>query len=119
MLRQPPAIETYGGGGFRVSGERIEGSVMILEDLARPWPARSLAGLTVSDFEAVLSADPGAVELVVLGTGAATAIAPRVVRDAMAAAGLGLDVMNTPEACRLYNLLAVEGRLVAAALLAV
>jgi uncharacterized protein len=34
-------------------------------------------------------------------------------------AGLGLEMMNTPEACRLYNVLAADGRRVAAALLAV
>jgi uncharacterized protein len=41
------------------------------------------------------------------------------VRDAMQAARLGLEVMTTPEACRLYNLMAEDGRRVAAALIAV
>ncbi len=119
MLRQPPAIETYGGGGFRVGGARIEGSILILADVATPWPARRTADLTPADFELALAADPAAVEFVLLGAGAHTAMAPRPVRDAMKAASLGLEVMSTPEACRLYNVLAVEGRRVAAALLAV
>ena len=29
---QAPAIDAYGGGGFRVAGERHEGSVLILDD---------------------------------------------------------------------------------------
>jgi uncharacterized protein len=32
---------------------------------------------------------------------------------------MGLEMMNTPEACRLYNVLSTDGRRVAAALLAV
>ncbi len=119
MLRQPPSIETYGGGGFRVGGERLDGSVLILDDAARAWSPQAIAELTPADFKAVLTAASGVVELVLLGTGLRTAIAPRPVRDALAAASLGLEVMSTPEACRLYNLLAQEGRRLAAALMAV
>ena len=117
--RQPLSIETYGAGGFRIAGERIAGSVLILEDAAQPWAARTIAELTPGDFAPVFAAGPARVELVLLGAGARTAMAPRPVREALAAAGLGLDVMSTPEACRLYNLLSGEGRRVAAALLAV
>jgi uncharacterized protein len=41
------------------------------------------------------------------------------VREALAAARVGLEVMDTPQACRLYNVLAQEGRRIAAALIAV
>ena len=118
-LRQPPAVDAFGGGGFRVTGERYDGSVLILDDVVRPWPVRSLADLEPHHFYDVLSAGLGVVELVLLGTGLQTMIAPRPVREAMAAAGFGLEVMNTPEACRLYNVLAADGRRVAACLLAV
>jgi uncharacterized protein len=115
----PPVIETYGAGGFRVSGRRIEGAILLLQDIVRPWPAATLAGLQASDFADILAAGLVAVEFVLLGTGRETAIAPRPVRDALKQAGLGLEMMNTPEACRLYNVLAADGRRVAAALLAV
>lgn len=118
-MRQPPAIETYGGGGFRVGGARIEGSLLILDDVARPWPVTSLAALTPKDFDPVLEAQPGAVEFVLLGLGRAMVPPPRQVRERLAAARLGLEVMDTPQACRLYNVLAQEGRRVAAALIAV
>ena len=119
MLRQPPAIETFGAGGFRISGERVGGSILILDDLVRPWPVRMLSELQPRDVAEALAAGVDAVEFVLLGTGASTAIAPRPVREALRAAGLGLEVMNTPEACRLYNVLAVEGRRLAAYLIAV
>jgi uncharacterized protein len=116
---QPPVIETYGAGGFRVSGQRIEGAILLLDNVARPWPAKTLTGLHAGDFADIIAAGLVAVEFVLLGTGAETAIAPRPVRDALKQAGLGLEMMNTPEACRLYNVLAADGRRVAAALLAV
>jgi len=116
---QPPVIETYGAGGFRISGQRIEGAVLLLDHEVRPWPVATLAGLQAGDFAEVIAVGLAAVEFVLLGTGAQTAIAPRPVRDALKQAGLGLEMMNTPEACRLYNVLAGDGRRVAAALLAV
>jgi uncharacterized protein len=118
-MRQPPAIDAYGGGGFRVGGARVEGSLLILEDVARPWRPAALNQVEGLDFNPVISAGPGVVELVVLGTGAQTRPAPRLVREALQAGGFGLEVMNTPEACRLYNLLASEGRRIAAALIAI
>ncbi|MFA5600954.1 MAG: Mth938-like domain-containing protein, partial [Phenylobacterium sp.] len=44
---------------------------------------------------------------------------PREVREAVRAAGLGLEFMDTPSAARTYNVLTSEGRRVAAALIAV
>ena len=117
-MRVAPGVEAYGGGGFRVAGERYEGSILILDDVVRPWPVLDLKALTPEDFAAVF-ADPEAVEFVLLGTGPAVAPAPRSVREAMQAARLGLEVMSTVEACRLYNLLAEEGRRLAAALIAI
>jgi uncharacterized protein len=110
----PPVIETYGAGGFRVSGQRVEGAILLLQDVVLPWPVKALAALQAADFADIIAAGLVAVE-----TGAETAIAPRPVRDALKQAGLGLEMMNTPEACRLYNVLAADGRRVAAALLAV
>lgn len=118
-MREPPSVDAFGGGGFRVGGERIEGSVLILNDDAGPWSPVALAALNTDDFAPVLSAPREAVEFVLLGTGARIAPAPRPVREALAAAGVGLEVMSTPEACRLYNVLARDGRRIAAALIAV
>jgi len=120
MLKpNPPVIETYGAGGFRVSGQRIEGAILLLDDVVRAWPVTTLKGLQARDFAEIIAAGLVCVEFVLLGTGPETAIAPRPVREALKHAGLGLEMMNTPEACRLYNVLAADGRRVAAALLAV
>lgn len=118
-MRRPPAIEAFGGGGFRIDGRRFEGSVLILDDEVRPWPPASLSELSPEHFEPVLAAGPAAVEFVLLGLGPAMTPPPRPVRERLQAARMGLEVMDTPEACRLYNVLAQEGRRIAAALIAV
>jgi uncharacterized protein len=118
-MREAPAIDFYGGAGFRIAGERIEGSVLILDDLAQPWPVRTLAELRAEDFNIVLAAGAEPVEFILLGTGLETLPPPRRVREAMHAAGLGLEIMDTANAVRLYNVLAQEGRRIAAALIAI
>lgn len=119
MARDAPIIDAYGDGGFRLAGERREGSVLILADAARSWPVAAVADLTLSDFQPVLDAGAADVEFVLLGTGARNALPPREVRDGLRAAGLGLEFMDTPAAAKLYNLLTSEGRRLAAALIAV
>jgi uncharacterized protein len=118
-LRQPPVVDTFGGGGFRIAGAHWDGSVLILNDEVQAWPVASLAALTADHLAPVLAAPPENVELLLLGVGSTLALAPKAVREAVKAANLGLEVMTTPEACRMYNYLAGEGRRVAAALIAV
>jgi uncharacterized protein len=118
-MREALAIDSFGGGGFRVGGVWRPGSLLILADVARAWPPARLADLVAADFADVLAAPPGAVELVLLGTGAAQALPPRAVREALRAAGLGLEFMATAAAIRTHNVLASQGRLIATALIAV
>ena len=119
MARNAPSIDAYGDGGFRLSGERHEGSVLILGDAAHTWSVDSLGALTAADLSTILEAGRAQVEFVLLGTGARNAPPPREVREALRQAGIGLEFMDTPAAARLYNVLTAEGRRVAAALIAV
>jgi uncharacterized protein len=119
VARNAPTIDAYGDGGFRLAGERHEGSVLILGDEPRSWDVRAITGLSLADLQPVLDAGAAEVEFVLLGTGARNALPPREVRDGLRAAGIGLEFMDTPSAARLYNLLTSEGRRLAAALIAV
>jgi uncharacterized protein len=119
VARDAPVIEAYGQGGFRLSGARHEGSLLILRDEARPWPVGSLADVTPEALAPVIEAGRAEVEFLLLGVGRVNALPPRVVREALARAGLGLEFMDTPSAARLYNVLTSEGRRVAAGLIAV
>lgn len=118
-MRQPPSIDAWGGGGFRVSGQWRPGSLLILGDEPHDWSVASLQTLTLADFAPVFDAGLELVEFVLLGTGPAQALPPREIRDGLRAAGLGLEFMSTEAAGRMYNVLAGEGRRMAAALIAV
>ena len=118
-MRQPPSIDSFGAGGFRVSGVWRPGSLLLLDDTPSPWPPTSLSDVTVEDFAAVIAAGPSVSEFVLLGTGAVQTLPPREVRDALRAAGLGLEFMSTEAATRTYCVLVSEGRRVAVALIAI
>jgi uncharacterized protein len=118
-MRQPPSLDAWGGGGFRVSGLWRPGSLLILDDVPADWPPRAIAALAAEDFAGVIAAGPAISEFVLLGTGAAQALPPRAVRDAIKAAGLGLEFMSSEAAARTHNVLASEGRRFATALIAV
>ena len=119
MLRQPPAIDSLGAGGFRVSGVWRPGSLLILDDQPAPWRPRSLAEVTPEDFAEVILAGPAASEFVLLGTGAVQGLPSREVREAIRRAGLGLEFMATHSAARTYGPLISEGRRFAVALIAI
>ncbi|CDZ96441.1 Uncharacterized conserved nuclear protein [Phaffia rhodozyma] len=58
-------------------------------------------------------------EMLIFGTGKTVLPAPPFLRNYLNGLGIQLDIMNTRDACSTYNMLAEEGRLVAAALLSV
>ena len=97
-----------------VNGVRHESSLVVLPDrIVEHWNVQSLERLTPGDIEALASLKP---ELVLLGTGDALYFPNSRLLARLAAAGIGTEVMDTRAACRTYNILAEEGRNVAAAL---
>ena len=119
MARDAPSIDAYGEGGFRLDGERHEGSLLIVSDVAQAWPVAGLDQLTVEALQPVFDAGRAEVEFLLLGVGARNALPPRAIREALLAAGMGLEFMDTPAAAKLYNVLTAEGRRLAAALIAI
>lgn len=104
-------IDGYGPGFFRVGGEIFEGAVLVTSSRAQGWQGY--------DDITPLLALVGDVDVVFFGTGAETAHMPKALRQSLEEAGLGVEVMHSPAACRTYNVLLSEGRRVAAALLPV
>ena len=117
-MREPPTIDSFGPGGFRVSGTWRAGSLLLLDDTAMNWRPTALADITPADFAAVFAAGPAVSEFILLGTGADQALPPKSVRDAARAAGLGFEFMATAAAARTYGVLASQGRRFAVALIA-
>jgi uncharacterized protein len=102
-------IDGYGPGFFRVSNQVIEGAVLVTAERASQWGG-------VDDLEPLLAL-AGEVDVIFLGMGSDIAHAPAELRNQLEALGVGVEVMNSPAACRTYNVLLSEGRRVAAALL--
>lgn len=105
------AIDGYGPGFFRVGGHVLRGACLIT-----PWDAGLWGGY--DDTETPLSL-AGKIDVLFVGTGAEIAHAPAAFRAALESGGIGVEVMNSPAACRTYNVLLSEGRRIAAALLPV
>ncbi|MBC7133567.1 MAG: Mth938-like domain-containing protein [Roseovarius sp.] len=104
-------IDGYGPGFFRVGGGVIEGAMLVTAQGARSW-----AGLI---DPAPLVALGGEVDVILIGVGAEMAHLPPAFRAAIEAAGIGVEPMTSPAACRTYNVLLSEGRRVALAALPV
>jgi uncharacterized protein len=102
-------IDGYGPGFFRIGGKKHDGALVTGYMGTRPW-----GGYTDAETLLDLVED---VDVVFIGTGTEIAHIPARLRDRLEAAGLGVEVMNSPAACRTYNVLLSEGRRVAVALL--
>ncbi len=111
----PPPIDSYGGGGFRLNGEFHEGALIISPSMVVRWEI-SAAPLNADDFVALI-AESDNIDVLLVGMGEEIAPLPRAVREAIECAGIGVEVMSTPSACRTYNILLAEDRRVAAALI--
>lgn len=74
---------------------------------------KPVAELTTQDFSQLLLLEP---ELILLGTGDRCIFAPRTLTFELARTGIGLEAMTTAAAARTFNVLAGEGRNVAAVL---
>jgi len=104
-------IEGYGPGFFRVGGHVLRGACLVT-----PWDAGLWGGL--EDTATPLSLI-GQIDVLFVGMGNEIAHVPRGFRQTLEEAGIGVEVMNSPAACRTYNVLLSEGRRIAAALLPV
>ncbi len=83
-------------------------------ELIAEWSARSIAALSTDDFALAFAWQP---EIILLGTGVRQQFPAREIYASILSRGIGFEVMNTGAACRTFNILAGEGRRVAAGLI--
>ncbi|MDJ0928411.1 MAG: Mth938-like domain-containing protein [Gammaproteobacteria bacterium] len=108
-------IRSYSPGELRIGELTFSRSVIITATAElREWTPPSLESLQPDDLDQALADDP---ELVLLGTGNIQRFPPARTVATILRRGIGLEAMTTDAACRTYNVLAGEGRRVAAALL--
>lgn len=105
----------YGAGYVRLGVvEYRENLIVTTDKITTGWASGGFDALTAEDFATIAALEP---DVVILGTGKTLRFPhPRLTR-ALTDARIGLEVMDTPAACRTFNILAAEGRKVAAAIL--
>lgn len=108
-------INAYTADSVSVNGEAHGRSILVPPTgEVIPWDVSALAELTEAHFERIARARP---ELVVFGSGKLLRFPPAALLRPLMAARIGIETMDTPAACRTYNILVAEGRQVMAALL--
>ena len=109
------AFTGYGEGYVAVNGQRHQASLLVGADrLVTDWPARSVDALAADHLAAIVEMAP---DIVLLGTGARLQFPDPARLAPLYKANIGVEVMDTPAACRTYNILMGEGRNVVAALI--
>lgn len=117
-LPRAAPIDAYGSGGFRFAEMSHRGSLLCLPDGIWAWPVNDPAQIDEGALARVFD-HASAIDTLLIGTGANVWLAPEPLRNALRAARIVLDVMQTGPAIRTYNIMMGEGRRVAAALIAV
>jgi uncharacterized protein len=105
----------YGEGYVEVNRTRHSSSLVVAATrLVTDWPVQSVEGLAADHLAAILELAP---EVVLLGTGATFVFPEPALLAPLRQARVGVEVMDTPAACRTYNILLGEGRNVVAAVI--
>jgi len=107
-------IQSVTASAITINGTPYAQTIAITpEAVFDDWQAKPVADLADSDFGTLLAQSP---EIVLLGTGSNNVFPPRELMFAFARRGIGLECMDTAAAARTFNVLATEGRQVAAVL---
>jgi uncharacterized protein len=105
----------YGVGYVAVNNLRFERSIVVTPGVIHDnWHVPDVDTLDGEPIDFLIALAP---EILLLGTGARQRFPRSALLKSLAAARIGLEVMDTPAACRTYNILSAEGRNVVAAVL--
>lgn len=107
-------IRGYDQQHIYVNSLTISAPTIISSDNILTWKCRTASEIDELSLAPALSLEPG---LVLIGSGRNRQLLPAQLVANFGAKGIGLEVMDTPAACRTWNLLVDEGRRVVAALL--
>lgn len=104
-----------GPGWIRINADEYRENLVLTPTAVVPGiAADGFDGLVPGDFAALLAHAP---ELVLFGTGPSQRFPRPHLVAPLAGAQVGIEVMDTPAACRTFNILTAEGRQVVALLL--
>jgi len=99
-------------GRIRIGQATYERTLgLTVEEVLTDVDAVPVGELRIGHLEVLLQSNP---EVVIIGTGWQPGFTDRELMFALARRGIGLEVMDTPAACRTFNILIGEGRRLAA-----
>ncbi len=105
----------HGADYVMVNGERFDHSIVVsAEEVRSDWTVAGFDALSEANFNYFLALRP---DVLLLGTGSKQHFAHPRLFHALTEAGIGVECMNTPAACRTFNILVAENRKVIAAIL--
>lgn len=112
-------ISAYGDGWIQLGDQRVTHSLLLCPDgSTKNWDCANFANLGPAHFETLAQlARSYQAELVVFGSGTRLRFVPPAWQQGLMVQRIGMETMATDAACRTYNVLAMEGRRVVAALL--
>jgi uncharacterized protein len=111
-------IDAYGNGGFRFADMSHRGSLLCLPDGIWAWPVERPQEIDEQAL-ALVFAKANDLDTLIIGTGRDMFPFPSPLRQALRAAGVVVEAMQTGPAIRVYNIMIGERRRVAAGLIAV
>lgn len=115
VLAGTNVITRHDAGALWVGNQRHATSLLVpWQGAVLPWPPASTGDLQATHFEAILALQP---ELVIFGSGPRLKFVSPALLRALIDRRIGVETMDTPAACRTYNVLVSEGRSAVAALL--
>ncbi len=114
-IAPPVRVDGYGDGGFTVSGTRHKGPLILLPTHTLPWKGASIP-LDATAASSLLAAAEGCA-ILLLGLGDISSRPGKEFLEICRRTGIEPDAMTTGAACRTWNVLVAEGRIVAAGLL--
>jgi len=107
-------IRAWEPGRIRIADRWLAGNVIVgAEHIVEGWTAVAPDQLTTVELEPALALQP---TIVLIGTGTLNMLPDVELMAALAARKIGVEIMNTPAACRTFNVLLQEQRRVVAAL---
>jgi uncharacterized protein len=110
-------ISAYCDGSFTINGQLFTGNQLVWPDQPpRTWLLDNIYSL---DNNCVAEHLSEKIEAVIIGTGKSLVFPDGLRPDEFHKRAIGIEIMDTPAACRTYNILVSEGRNVMAALIAV
>jgi uncharacterized protein len=108
------SIRAYRDGEITINDKVIAESVVITPDSIELWAPRCVTELTAGHIDQLGLLQP---EIVILGTGPWLRFPPPALLAGLQTQSIGVEVMAHDAACRTFNILLAEDRLVVAALI--